>query len=194
LSMETVVNEAKYECLLFVLSRLGLDDCFEGVICFETLNPLPKQNGSADGHGNFGDTDGESDSSTDTASCVGGRKSNSKGRRILCKPSLEAVEAAIKIANIDPKRTIFLDDSARNIAAGKAAGLHTVLVSHLLPPSSSSSSCCSYQVRPKLGWMIITCRKLRSHRTHVKLHVGECRLGARCWYQGLMLHWKASTT
>ncbi|KAJ8498318.1 hypothetical protein OPV22_008870 [Ensete ventricosum] len=111
-----------------VLSRLGLDDCFEGVICFETLNPLPKQNGSADGHGNFGDTDGESDSSTDTASCVGGRKSNSKGRRILCKPSLEAVEAAIKIANIDPKRTIFLDDSARNIAAGKAAGLHTVLV------------------------------------------------------------------
>ncbi|RWW55186.1 hypothetical protein BHE74_00038188 [Ensete ventricosum] len=89
-----------------VLSRLGLDDCFEGVICFETLNPLPKQNGSADGHGNFGDTDGESDSSTDTASCVGGRKSNSKGRRILCKPSLEAVEAAIKIANIDPKRTV----------------------------------------------------------------------------------------
>ncbi|CAL9148906.1 unnamed protein product [Musa hybrid cultivar] len=114
-----------------VLSRLGLEDCFEGVTCFETLNPPPQQNGSADGHGNFGETysntDGESDSSADTAGCVGGRKSNSKGR-ILCKPSLEAIEAAIKIANIDPKRTIFLDDSSRNIAAGKAAGLHTVLV------------------------------------------------------------------
>ncbi|KAL3515553.1 hypothetical protein ACH5RR_022455 [Cinchona calisaya] len=24
-----------------VLSRLGLEDCFEGVICFETLNPVP---------------------------------------------------------------------------------------------------------------------------------------------------------
>ncbi|THU64459.1 hypothetical protein C4D60_Mb01t26690 [Musa balbisiana] len=92
-----------------VLSRLGLEDCFEGVICFETLNPPPQQNGSADGHGNFGETDsntdGESDSSADTASCVGGRKSNSKGR-ILCKPSQEAIEAAIKIANIDPKRTV----------------------------------------------------------------------------------------
>ncbi|MBA0704321.1 hypothetical protein Golax_016587 [Gossypium laxum] len=47
---------------------------------------------------------------------------------ILCKPSLEAFEAAIRVANLDPKKTIFFDDSARNIASGKAAGLHTVIV------------------------------------------------------------------
>ncbi|GAB2272793.1 hypothetical protein Dimus_007612 [Dionaea muscipula] len=74
-----------------VLNRLGLDDCFEGVICFETLNP-------------------------------------SQNSQILCKPSLAAIEAAIQIANVVPTRTIFFDDSTRNIASGKAAGLHTVIV------------------------------------------------------------------
>ncbi|KAL3348333.1 hypothetical protein AABB24_021810 [Solanum stoloniferum] len=47
---------------------------------------------------------------------------------ILCKPSLKAMEAAIQIANLDPNKTIFFDDSARNIASGKQAGLHTVVV------------------------------------------------------------------
>ncbi|KAJ3698156.1 hypothetical protein LUZ61_001861 [Rhynchospora tenuis] len=78
-----------------VLSRLGLEECFEGVICFETLNEVEDS------------------------------KSN---KRILCKPMLEAMKAAIQIAKIDPKKTIFFDDSARNIATGKAAGLHTVVV------------------------------------------------------------------
>ncbi|KAF7818064.1 haloacid dehalogenase-like hydrolase [Senna tora] len=87
-----------------VLKRLGLEECFEGIICFETLNP-PKQ------------VNNESDS------------------RILCKPSVEAIEAAIRIADVDPKKTIFFDDSARNIASGKVAGLHTVIVgcSDLVP-------------------------------------------------------------
>lgn len=78
-----------------VLSRLGLEDCFEGVICFETLNPKTTCNPTS---------------------------------KILCKPSVEAMEAAIRIANIDPSRTIFFDDSTRNIASGKAAGLHTIIV------------------------------------------------------------------
>ncbi|CAD6215295.1 unnamed protein product [Miscanthus lutarioriparius] len=47
---------------------------------------------------------------------------------ILCKPSIEAMEAVIRIANVDPKKTIFFDDSTRNIASGKAAGFHTVIV------------------------------------------------------------------
>lgn len=84
-----------------VLSRLGLGDCFEGIICFETLNP------------SLDDTDG------DEATSPPG---------ILCKPSLKAMEAAIRIANLDPNKTIFFDDSARNIASGKLAGLHTVIV------------------------------------------------------------------
>ncbi|KAJ3683912.1 hypothetical protein LUZ60_014139 [Juncus effusus] len=82
-----------------VLSRLGLEDCFEGVICFETLNEFSSKIS----------------------------KSNSKAN-ILCKPTLESMEAAIKIANLDPKKTIFFDDSARNIATGKAAGFRTVVV------------------------------------------------------------------
>ncbi|KAL9295812.1 putative pyridoxal phosphatase [Arabidopsis thaliana] len=76
------------------LNRLGLEDCFEGIICFETLNP-------------------SSDSNT----------------QILCKPSVEAFEAAIRIADIvDPRKTIFFDDSIRNIASAKATGLKTVFV------------------------------------------------------------------
>ncbi|KAL0714999.1 hypothetical protein Bca4012_021978 [Brassica carinata] len=76
------------------LNRLGLEDCFEGIICFETLNP-----------------------SSDTTT------------QILCKPSVQAFEAAIRIAGIiDPRKTMFFDDSVRNIASAKAAGLKTVFV------------------------------------------------------------------
>eukprot|EP00252_Welwitschia_mirabilis_P019756 TRINITY_DN4667_c0_g1_i1.p1 TRINITY_DN4667_c0_g1~~TRINITY_DN4667_c0_g1_i1.p1 ORF type:complete len:220 (+),score=8.83 TRINITY_DN4667_c0_g1_i1:134-793(+) len=80
-----------------VLKRLGLEDCFEGIICFETLNPPP---------------------------------SDPKQKRplVVCKPSIEAIETAIRLANADPSKTVFFDDSARNIAAGKRAGLNTVLV------------------------------------------------------------------
>ncbi|XP_021753922.1 suppressor of disruption of TFIIS-like [Chenopodium quinoa] len=87
-----------------VLNKLGLGDCFEGIICFETLNHQDNNEPISKSH-------------------------------ILCKPSVEAIEAAISIANLDPKRTIFFDDSARNIASGKAAGLHTVVVgrSDLVP-------------------------------------------------------------
>ncbi|WCJ22579.1 Haloacid dehalogenase-like hydrolase (HAD) superfamily protein [Euphorbia peplus] len=81
-----------------VLKRLGMEDCFEGIICFETLNPPVND------------------------------KSCCSKTGILCKPALNAFEAAIRIANVDPRRTIFFDDSTRNIATGKAAGLHTVIV------------------------------------------------------------------
>ncbi|ONK67700.1 uncharacterized protein A4U43_C05F2820 [Asparagus officinalis] len=92
-----------------VLSRLGLEDCFEGIICFETLNP-PTELKNED----FADSEGANDVEPKV--------------RILCKPSVEAMEAAIKIANIDPRKTLFFDDSVRNIAAGKEAGLRTVIV------------------------------------------------------------------
>lgn len=57
-----------------VLNKLGLGDCFEGIICFETLNHVDD-------------------------------KPISKSH-ILCKPSVEAIEAAVNIANLDPKRTV----------------------------------------------------------------------------------------
>lgn len=55
------------------LRKLGLEDCFEGIICFETLNQPDNPSSKS---------------------------------RILCKPSVESIEAAISIANLDPKRTV----------------------------------------------------------------------------------------
>lgn len=106
-----------------VVRRLGLQDCFEGIICFETLNPpaLP-----------CNDLRNSSDSISDEPSSDLDDLNESDGFRpkspILCKPSIEAMEAAIRVANVDPKKTIFFDDSTRNIASGKAAGFHTVIV------------------------------------------------------------------
>lgn len=42
-----------------VLSRLGLEDCFDDIICFETLNPIHKDNVQPEN-----DFDGESKRST----------------------------------------------------------------------------------------------------------------------------------
>ncbi|XP_057966236.1 uncharacterized protein LOC131156517 [Malania oleifera] len=109
-----------------VVKRLGLEDCFEAVICFETLNPPliqdvlecnnNKDKDDNDDHYIYDDEDKNNDFT------------NPNKAHIVCKPSLEAFEAAIRIANIDPNKTIFFDDSARNIASAKAAGLHTVIV------------------------------------------------------------------
>uniref|UniRef100_A0A0A9DQG3 Uncharacterized protein n=1 Tax=Arundo donax TaxID=35708 RepID=A0A0A9DQG3_ARUDO len=104
-----------------VLEKLRLEDCFDGIICFETLNPSTEQ-------------DVHDQKNADDADTDGGRRAGSDGsssptrRGILCKPSLESMEAVIEISKLDPKRTVFFDDSARNIATGKAAGFHTVIV------------------------------------------------------------------
>lgn len=133
-----------------VLSRLGLEDCFEGVICFETLNPpLPadenKENN--DTSGSSTDTDSVkanddddpitgSELEMDDLDCVDANHSRRKPK-VQCKPSVEAMEAACRLAKVDPKKTIFFDDSARNIASGKAVGLHTVIVgSSVLVPGA----------------------------------------------------------
>ncbi|XP_023910779.1 uncharacterized protein C24B11.05 isoform X3 [Quercus suber] len=110
-----------------VLSRLGLEDCFEGIICFETLNPPQEPVGCIDVPVDNSVLSGDApEPESYSIGLTEGGSFNSKSR-ILCKPSVEAIEAAIQLANIDPKKTIFFDDSARNIASGKAAGLHTVI-------------------------------------------------------------------
>lgn len=90
------------------LSKLGLDDCFEGVICFETLNPPTKQDGVDDKDRSIADsnTDDGIDSRSDTVKCIDKFSLAPQGPRILCKPSLESMQAAIRIANIDPRRTV----------------------------------------------------------------------------------------
>ncbi|KAK9127077.1 hypothetical protein Syun_015874 [Stephania yunnanensis] len=107
-----------------VLGRLGLEDCFEGIICFETLNPKNKDTIS---------DDEEDDHQTKTFDIIkyfseASPQSVLPKTPVLCKPSEAAFKQALKIANIDPKRTMFFDDSVRNIEAAKHMGLHTVLV------------------------------------------------------------------
>lgn len=102
-----------------VLHRLGLEDCFEGVICFETLNPSPPSPSQPQQY-----------SVVDDGIIIqedqnGGNWRNPK---VLCKPSVLAMEAAIQIANLHPNKTLFFDDSIRNIASAKSAGLCTVIV------------------------------------------------------------------
>ncbi|KDP40159.1 hypothetical protein JCGZ_02157 [Jatropha curcas] len=81
-----------------VLKRLGLEDCFDQIICFETMNPNLSKSTRPDEF------------------------------PVLLKPSMDAMKIALQVANVDPRRTLFLDDNARNVAAGKAMGLRTVLV------------------------------------------------------------------
>lgn len=86
-----------------VVSRLGLEDCFDGVICFETLNPT---------HNSREPNDDDEPPKPP----------------IICKPSEEAFEKAFKIAGINPEKTLFFDDSIRNLKTAKSTGLHTVWV------------------------------------------------------------------
>ncbi|RWR72657.1 putative Protein SSM1 [Cinnamomum micranthum f. kanehirae] len=80
------------------LQRLDLEDCFDDIICFETLNPNLFQSNRPDEF------------------------------PVLLKPSMDAMKIALDVAGSDPTRTLFLDDNDRNISAGKALGLRTALV------------------------------------------------------------------
>uniref|UniRef100_A0A0E0CYN9 Uncharacterized protein n=1 Tax=Oryza meridionalis TaxID=40149 RepID=A0A0E0CYN9_9ORYZ len=101
------------------LKRLGLEDCFEGIICFETLNP-PCPSPPCDGEASIFDIAGHF--SRPAAADELPRTP------VLCKPNVDAMEEALRIANVNPHKAIFFDDSVRNIQAGKRIGLHTVLV------------------------------------------------------------------
>ncbi|KAG2685865.1 hypothetical protein I3843_10G138100 [Carya illinoinensis] len=124
------------------LSRLGIEDCFEGIICFETLNPTHKSTVSDDeddiefvGLCNTPDIPAiNSSASTEIFDIIGHfARPDHLGLAlpkspIVCKPSVDCIEKALKIAKINPQRTLFFEDSVRNIQAGKRVGLHTVLV------------------------------------------------------------------
>lgn len=94
------------------LQKLGLEDCFEAVICFESFNR-------------------HSAVSKDKIQSGQNGKPNVRVP-IFCKPLIECMERAVELVQVDPARTIYFDDSSRNIVAGKAIGLHTVLVGSLM--------------------------------------------------------------
>ncbi|KAF0933640.1 hypothetical protein E2562_018873 [Oryza meyeriana var. granulata] len=100
------------------LKRLGIEDCFEGVVCFETLNPtsLPSAAGQVEIF----------DIMKHLAHPQPGVELPKSP--ILCKPNIDAMLQALKVASINPKTSILFDDSARNIQAAKQIGMHTVLV------------------------------------------------------------------
>ena len=100
-----VFTNADHAHAVEVLNRLGLEDCFEGIICFETLNP-PKQidymNLPRDNHVLTESTLFNNANDLTDNGCFGSHS------HIICKPSIEAFEAAIQIANVDPKKTVRL--------------------------------------------------------------------------------------
>ncbi|KAK1412393.1 hypothetical protein QVD17_33611 [Tagetes erecta] len=105
-----------------VLNKLGLEDCFEGMICFETLNPsVLDKNESVrrSGDGIF-DIIGHFSTTNST--------SELPKTPVVCKPSEDAIEKALSILNVNPQTTLFFEDSVRNIQSGKRVGLDTVLV------------------------------------------------------------------
>lgn len=111
------------------LKRLGIADCFDQIICFETMNPNLSKATRPDEF------------------------------PVLLKPSMDAMKLALHVANVDPRHAVrqssflifyfefffnflminysaktrfiwqlFLDDNIKNVTAGKALGLRTVLV------------------------------------------------------------------
>lgn len=120
------------------LKKLGLEDCFEGIICFETLNPVHKSTISDDEDDaafvGSAPTKTSTVNNTEIFDIIGHFSQPNPSisaipkTPIVCKPSEDAIEKALKIGNIVPQRTMFFEDSVRNIQAGKRVGLHTVLV------------------------------------------------------------------
>lgn len=78
-----------------------MEDCFEGIICFETLNPTQKSPVSDD----------KEHPSNEIFDIINhfSQPNPLMGlpiTPIVCKPSEAAIEWALKIANIDPQRTV----------------------------------------------------------------------------------------
>jgi putative hydrolase of the HAD superfamily len=107
--LRNLLNKIKQRKIIFtnsdrthamkVLEKLGLEDCFEEMICFETMNPN-----------------------------LFGATTRPDEHPVVLKPSLTAMDICIRVANVDPHRTVFLDDNIHNITAGKNVGLRTILV------------------------------------------------------------------
>ncbi|KAK1420821.1 hypothetical protein QVD17_22703 [Tagetes erecta] len=100
-----------------VVQRLGLEDCFDDVICFESLNPenqITIPNGPKSSVIEYDDD------------CKRGVVLPESP--IVCKPFENAFQQAFKMARINPHKTLFFDDSIRNIQTAKLTGLNTVLV------------------------------------------------------------------
>lgn len=82
-----------------VLKRLGLEDCFDGLICFETLNNTKQPSDSANGGTSAVEENaGPGDAPVDGLSLP--------VTPVVCKPFKKAFEEVFKIAKINPQKTV----------------------------------------------------------------------------------------
>lgn len=82
------------------LDLLGLSDCFQGIICFETIMEEAAESGVAH-----------------------------NGRPVVCKPNRTAMDLALKQAGgLSPLQVAFFDDSTRNIASAYHLGVYSCLI------------------------------------------------------------------
>ena len=104
-----------------VLRKLGLEDCFEKIISFETLNP---SNGSniSDDEDSF-KLRGSSTQVLDATNCP--CQSELPETPIICKPFENAFEQAFKIANINPQK------NSKIIKSFPCTLLHNNLLLHI---------------------------------------------------------------
>eukprot|EP00897_Mesotaenium_endlicherianum_P008269 jgi/Mesen1/7470/ME000039S06684 len=144
------------------LQRLGLEDCFEKVIAFETvmehpaIASYPHAPASTSGADVVGQVDQLSEAEVLSTSSWEGPA----GALVCCKPQTEAFLRAAQIAGCDLSRTFFFDDSMRNIAAAKSVGLRTCLVGvDVKTPGADHAVASIHNIReavPEL-WTIKTC-------------------------------------
>eukprot|EP00850_Spirogloea_muscicola_P004716 SM000020S06066 [mRNA] locus=s20:804740:808086:- [translate_table: standard] len=151
-SLRTLLLSMKQRRLIFtnadhphamkVLRILGVEDLFEAIISFETLyNHNTEQitaaarlvtPGGTDVASTYKTADQQQQDRVKQEVLQHSEQSipaeSSSTVKIVCKPDAEAFRLALRLANATPHQTMFLDDSHRNIAAAKAAGIHTVLV------------------------------------------------------------------
>ncbi|KAK9139808.1 hypothetical protein Scep_009489 [Stephania cephalantha] len=92
-------TDSRLRTAVKILQKLGVEDCFQEIICFETMNQHPPETSLS-----------------------------GKMLDVVTKPSIEAMNMAIDVAGVDPHCTLFLDDEEDNVSAGKAVGFRTVLV------------------------------------------------------------------
>lgn len=78
-----------------VLKILGIEDCFDRIITFESLNPTHESNFS----------DGKEDQESSGASDASADPPLPKSP-VICKPFENAFKEAFKIADINPNKTV----------------------------------------------------------------------------------------
>ncbi|MED6181595.1 hypothetical protein PIB30_020690 [Stylosanthes scabra] len=113
-----IFTNADHSHAVRALQRLGLEDCFEIIISFDALNPSNKASKPVSTEiFDFYEYVSHPDPDVTLPKTP-----------VVCKPFEDAFEKVFEIADIDPKRTLFFDDSTRNLLTAKRLGLHTVVV------------------------------------------------------------------